>query len=187
VRIAIDIDSTLHHYWDTLAAVAKKRFGVDLPYERQTVWHIDALRPEQVRAAVEETHRPEHIAVAEPYPGAVETVNAWHAAGHFIHITSHRSGEAYAATEQWLQRIGLEYDELYCSDDKVTRAVEIGIDLLIDDKPEDLLRALEAGMTAATIMQPWDTDICAEEDVVCAPDWPTLRERLEPLLQGASR
>src|SRR5258708_1806868 len=43
VRIAIDIDSTLHHYWDTLAAVAKKRFGVDLPYELQTVWEIDSL------------------------------------------------------------------------------------------------------------------------------------------------
>jgi uncharacterized protein len=182
VRIAIDIDSTLHHYWDTLAAVAKRRFGVELPYERQTVWEIDALRPEQVRAAVEETHRPEYIAAAEPYPGAVETINAWRAAGHFIHITSHRRGEAYEATERWLRRIGLEFDELYCSQDKVTHAVEIGIDLLIDDKPSDLLRALEAGMTAATLMHPWDKDICAEEDVICAPDWPTLRDRLAPVL-----
>jgi uncharacterized protein len=182
VRIAIDIDSTLHHYWDTLAAVAKRRFGVDLPYERQTVWEIAALRPEQVRAAVEETHRPQHIAAAEPYPGAVEAINAWHAAGHFIHITSHRRGEAFEATDQWLRRIGLEFDELYCSQDKVTRAIEIGIELLIDDKPSDLLRALEAGITAATLMHPWDQDICAEEDVICAPDWPGLRDRLEPVL-----
>jgi phosphoglycolate phosphatase-like HAD superfamily hydrolase len=182
VRIAIDIDSTLHHYWDTLASVAKRRFGVDLPYERQTVWEIAALRPEQVRAAVEETHRPEHIAAAEPYPGAVETINAWHAAGPFIHITSHRRGEAFEATEQWLRGIGLEFDELRCSQDKVTHAIEIGIELLIDDKPSDLLRALEAGITAATLMHPWDQDICAEEDVICAPDWPALRARLEPVL-----
>ena len=182
MRIALDIDSTLHHYWDTLAAVAKKRFGVDLPYERQTVWEIDSLRPEQVRAAVDETHRPEHIAAAEPYPDAVETINAWHAAGHFIHITSHRRGDAQAATEEWLQRIGLEYDELRCSDDKVSHAVEIGIDVLIDDKPSDLLRALDAGMTVGTIMHPWNADICAEEDVICAPDWSALRERLDPVL-----
>jgi hypothetical protein len=182
VRIAIDIDSTLHHYWDTLAAVAKKRFGVDLPYERQTVWEIDSLRPEQVRAAVDETHRPEHIAVAEPYPEAVETINAWHAAGHFIHITSHRRGDAQAATEEWLRRIGLEYDELRCSEDKVSHAIEIGIDVLIDDKPADMLRALDAGMTVATIMHPWNADICDEEDVICAPDWGALRERLDPIL-----
>ena len=29
-----------------------------------------------------------HILGSEPYPGAVETVRAWHEAGHFIHITS---------------------------------------------------------------------------------------------------
>jgi beta-phosphoglucomutase-like phosphatase (HAD superfamily) len=186
VRIAVDIDSTLHHYWDTLAAVAKRRFGVELPYERQTVWDIDVLRPEQVRAAVEETHRPEHVSAAEPYPGAVETINAWHAAGHFIHVSSHRSGAAYEATRAWLDRIGLEYDELYCSDDKVTHAIEIGIDMLIDDKPADLVRALDAGMAAATLAHPWNREICEEEDIVCAPDWPALRERLAPLLEAGS-
>jgi uncharacterized protein len=182
VRIAVDIDSTLHQYWDTLAAVAKKRFGVDLPYERQTVWDIDVLRPEQVQAAVDETHRPEHIAAAEPYPEAVETLNAWHDAGHFIHVTSHRRGEAYEATQRWLDSIGLRYDELYCSQDKVARAIEIGIDVLIDDKPADLMRAVDAGMTVATLLHPWNAELCAEEDIVCAPDWPALRRKLDPLL-----
>jgi uncharacterized HAD superfamily protein len=179
VRIAVDIDSTLHHYWDTLAAVAKKRFGVELPYERQTVWEIDALRPEQVRAAVAETHRPEHIAAAEPYPEAVATLNAWHDEGHSIHVMTHRSGDAHAATQEWLDSIGLRYDELYCSQDKVAYAIEIGIDLLIDDKPADLIRAVDAGMTAATLQHPWNAEICAEEDIVCAPDWPALRRKLE--------
>jgi hypothetical protein len=186
VRIAVDIDSTLHHYWDTFAAVVKKRFGVELPYERQVVWDIGELRPEQVRAAVEETHRAASVRAARPYPGAVETINAWHAAGHFIHITSHRRGEAYEATREWLDGIGLAYDELYCSEDKVSHAIAIGIDVLIDDKPADLLRALESGMTAATLMHPWNREICEEEDVVCAPDWPALRARLQPLLEGSA-
>jgi uncharacterized protein len=184
VRVAVDIDSTLHHYWDTLAAVVKRRFGVELPYEDQVVWDIDVLRPEQIHAAVEETHRPEHVLAAEPYAGAVETVNGWHAAGHFILITSHRHGAAYEATEQWLDRIGLAYDELHCSGDKVSHAIESGMDLLIDDKPTDLLRAVEAGMTAATLMHPWTREICEEEDIVCAPDWPGLRARLQPVLDG---
>jgi uncharacterized HAD superfamily protein len=183
VRIAIDIDSTLHHYWDQLAAVAKRRFGVDLLYEDQVSWGISLLRPEQVRACVHETHRERHVLAAEPYPGAVEAIARWHAAGHFIHITSHRTTEAQDVTERWLASIEVPYDELYCSFDKLSRCREIGIDVLIDDSPVNLLGAAEAGITPATILHPWNRDLCEEEDIVCAPDWPGLERRLEPLLR----
>ena len=113
MRIAVDIDSTLHHYWDQLAAVARRRFGVDLPYESQLTWRIARLRPEQVHACVAETHREANVLAAEPYPGAVEAIRGWHEAGHFIHVTSHRTTDAHAATARWLERIGLPYDELY--------------------------------------------------------------------------
>jgi uncharacterized protein len=186
VRIAIDIDSTLHHYWDQFEAAAKRRFGVELPYADQ-LWHIDLLRPEQVRACVEETHSDEQILAAEPYPDAVETVRAWKEAGHFIHITSHRHGGAHDATARWLDRIGLPYDELYCSDDKVAHCRAIGIELLIDDSPVNLQAGIDAGLRVATIDHPWNRDICEEEDVICAADWRGLARALEPLLQGAPR
>jgi uncharacterized protein len=182
VRIAVDIDSTLHHYWDQLSAIAKRRFGVDLPYDEQITWEITQLRREQVYVCVEETHREASVLAAEPYPGAVEAIRAWHEAGHFIHVTSHRTAEAHAATERWLARIGLPYDELYCSWDKIARCREIAIDVLIDDSPVNLLKASEVGMTPATILHPWNRELCEEEDILCAPDWPTLARRLEPLL-----
>ena len=50
MNIAIDIDSTLHQYWDQLSAAARRRFGIALPYEDQLSWRITLLRPEQVRA-----------------------------------------------------------------------------------------------------------------------------------------
>jgi beta-phosphoglucomutase-like phosphatase (HAD superfamily) len=181
VRIAIDIDSTLHHYWDQFEEAARRRFGVDLPYHDQP-WEIDRLRPEQVRACVAETHEDDKILAAEPYPGAVETIRAWREAGHFIHITSHRHVEAHGATAAWLERIGLPYDELYCSDDKIARCREIGIDLLIDDSPVNLRAAVDAGIATATLAHPWNRDVCEEEDVLCAPDWTALRDRLEPVL-----
>ena len=129
----------------------------------------------------------EQILAAEPYPGAVETVRAWKEAGHFIHITSHRDTAAHHATERWLEAIGLPYDELYCSWDKVSHAREIGIDLLIDDSPVNLEAALEAGIRGATLSHPWNRDICEEEDIICAPDWPKLARALEPILQGTPR
>jgi hypothetical protein len=187
MRIAIDIDSTLHHYWPLLSAAAKRRFGIELPYDRQFTWAISSLREEQLRVCVQDTHTDEAILAAEPYPHAVDVVNRWHDGGHFIHVTSHRAGGSAPATKAWLDRIGLRYDELYCSYDKVAHAREIGIDVLIDDSPVNIVRALDAGIHAATISHPWNEDVCDEEDVICAPDWPELARRLEPLLGGDRR
>jgi hypothetical protein len=186
VRIALDIDSTLHHYWELLSAAARRRFGIDLPYEEQFDWGITRLRPEQLAACVAETHSAERIAAAEPYPGAVEAVSRWSAAGHFIHVTSHRDISAYKPTEEWLRTIGLPFDDLCCSDDKISRCVELDIDVLIDDSPLNLRRALEHGIAAATIAHPWNRDVCEEEDVIFGDDWPQLERRLRRLLDSAS-
>jgi uncharacterized HAD superfamily protein len=187
MRIAIDIDSTLHHYWDVLSDAAQRRFGVDLPYEEQLTWGITRLKPEQLELVIRETHCEETIFASAPYSGAVETVNRWHSAGHFIHITTHRAPEAHGATARWLEHIGLQYDELYCSDDKVTRCQEIGIDLLIDDSPENLLRAIEAGITTATIAHPWNQDVVEEEGLIAADSWAALATELEARLAPLRR
>ncbi|MCW2995698.1 MAG: hypothetical protein JWQ18_3193 [Conexibacter sp.] len=182
MRIAIDIDSTLHHYWDVLSDAARRRFGIDLPYEEQFDWGITRLKPEQLVCCIDETHCDKAILAGRPYPGAVEAVNAWAEAGHFIHVTTHRSERAHPATEQWLGQIGLRFDELYCSEDKVTRCSEIGIDLLIDDGPHNITGALERGIAVATIRHPWNQDVCETEDVICARDWTELALKLRPLL-----
>jgi hypothetical protein len=185
VRIAIDIDSTLHHYWDQFSAVARERFGADLAYERQVTWGITTLRPEQVAVCIERTHQEDLVLAGIPYPGAVEAVCAWHRAGHFIHITSHRRVDAHGATAQWLERIGLAYDELYCSYDKVARCREIGIELLIDDSPVNLMRAQDCGIAAATIRHPWNEEICDSEGIVNAASWPELAVALGPVLAAS--
>ncbi len=183
MKIAIDIDSTLHHYWDSLSAAAKRRFGVDLPYDDQVTWQIPRLKPEQLRTCIAETHSAEAVLGAEPYPGAVDVVRRWHDAGHWIHVTSHRDGSARDATARWLDRIGLPYDDLHCSWDKIGRAKELGIDVLIDDSPVNLVAAIEAGILAATIAHPWNRDVVEEEDVVAAGDWPELERKLAAFLR----
>lgn len=188
MRIAIDIDSTLHHYWDTLSEIAVRRFGIELPYEEQLTWGITRLKPEQLQICVEESHSDERILAGTPYAGAVEAVRRWHDSdGHFIHVTSHRAPRCASATVQWLQQIGVPFDDVCCSFDKVSRCAELEIDVLIDDSPLNLLAALEHGMAAATIAHPWNRDVCEEENILAASDWPTLACALEPLLSGRSR
>lgn len=184
MRIAIDIDSTLHHYWNLLSEASRGRFGIDLPYEEQQDWGITRLRPDQLHLCIQETHSDEAILAGEPYPGAVETVSRWRETGHFIHVTSHRDPHTRQATARWLEQIGLAYDDLYTAHDKIGRCLELGIELLIDDSPENLAAAIGHGIGVATISHPWNRELCEEEDVICAADWTGLDARLEPLLRG---
>jgi uncharacterized HAD superfamily protein len=184
VRIAIDIDSTLHHHWPLIAAAAKRRYGVELPYEEQFPSAGRRLGEEQLRVCIEDTHSDEAIADARPYAHAVESVNDWYDAGHYIHITSHRAQRSLTATRRWLDDIGLRHHELYCGDDKVARCRQIGIDLLIDDSPNNLLRALDAGILAATLRHPWNEDVRDTPHVISAADWRELARVLGPVLDG---
>jgi uncharacterized HAD superfamily protein len=185
-RIAIDIDSTLHHYWDLLDEVAQRRFGIALPYAEQHTWGITTLDRDQLVECIRETHAEDNILAAEPYPDAVETVAAWSAAGHWIHITSHRAIDAHRPTANWLERIGLPYDDLHCSYDKVTRCVELGIDVLIDDSPVNLERAADEGILGATLIHPWNVDVPDGERIIGATDWAELRAALDRKLRQAA-
>jgi uncharacterized protein len=182
-RIALDIDSTLHHYWDLLDRVSRERFGVALPYETQRDWGITVLRREQLIACVQETHSDENIAAGVPYPDAVETVRDWHEQGHWIHVTSHRPGRSLQATESWLREIGLPFHDLHCSFDKVARCVELGVQVLIDDSPVNIARAREEGIVGATIIHPWNEDLVERDGVIGGRTWRELRANLEPVLR----
>jgi uncharacterized protein len=183
-KIALDIDSTLHHYWDLLERVARERYGVELPYAEQRDWGITVLERDELVRCVEETHSDENIAAAEPYPDAVETVREWHGAGHWIHVTSHRRAATYEATAAWLDRIGMPWDDLHCSFDKVPHCAALGIDVLVDDSPVNIAKARAAGILAATIVHPWNEDLVAEDGVTGARDWTGLRAALAPVLAG---
>jgi hypothetical protein len=182
MRIAIDVDSTLHHYWDVLSEISRRRFGIELPYEEQFTWGITRLRPDQLALCIEESHSDETILAGRPYPGAVETIRAWSEQGHFIHITSHRSNACALATAEWLTQLEIPFDDLCCSYNKVARCVELDIDVLIDDSPLNISAAIECNIATATILHPWNVELCEIEDVIAAPNWTELSRLLAPVL-----
>jgi hypothetical protein len=185
MRIAVDIDSTLHHHWDVLSDISMRRFGVKLPYEEQLTWGHTRLRQEQLEVCVRESHSDERILAGVPYPGAVEAIRAWHTRGHFVQVLSQPETESIhprRATASWLQAIGLPFDDLQCPTERVKLCLLEGIELLIDDSPLSIAGALERGIAAATITHPWNEEVCEEEDVICARDWYELARLLEPVV-----
>ena len=99
-------------------------------------------------------------------------------------MTSHRAVTTRAATERWLERIGMPCDDLHCSYDKVSRCVELGIDVLVDDSPVNLAAARDAGIVAAMIVHPWNEHLVAEGAVIGGRDWLELERNLEPVPAG---
>jgi FMN phosphatase YigB (HAD superfamily) len=185
MRIAVDIDSTLHDYWGVLSEISVRRFGVKLPYEEQLTWGLTRLRPEQLALCVKESHSDERILAGVPYPGAVEAVRGWRERGHSVYVASNRHSDCREATAAWLAAIGLPFDDLLCSAQKLERCLELGVELLVDDSPMSILGALDHGIVAATIVHPWNEEVCEEEDVICARAWHELARALEPVLEGA--
>jgi len=115
--------------------------------------------------------------------GAAEAVRRWHEAGHWIHVTSHRRDSCAPATKDWLEVREIPYHDLHCSFDKITRCVELGIDLLVDDSPVNISRARQEGMLAATIIHPWNKSLVGEDGVIAAETW----AELEPLVDERLR
>lgn len=181
-RIALDIDSTLHHYWELLERIAMERYQVALSYADQRDWGITELDRDQLIACVEETHSDANIEGAVPYEGAAEAVRRWHEAGHWIHVSSHRRDACAPATHRWLEATGIPYDDLHCSFDKISRCVELDIDVLVDDSPVNLARAREHGILGATLIHPWNEELVGAEGVIGADDWPELERRIDAAL-----
>ena len=80
----------------------------------------------------------------------------------------------------------MPYDDLHCSFDKVTRCAELGIDVLVDDSPVNIVRAREAGIVPATILHPWNREVVERDGVIGADDWVELKAKLEPVLGRAA-
>lgn len=181
--VAIDVDSTLHDYWLQFRSIAATLHGVDLPYEDQKSWSVDALTPEQLNAVISATHSEQQIAAAIPYAGAADAIQSWRDAGHQILISTHRDEAAHEATASWLQSHDIPYDQLRCGWMKVEHCQQVGAELLIDDSPANLVAALEVGIAAATIRHPWNEALLGTEPAIHAGrDWYELADALAPTL-----
>jgi hypothetical protein len=98
-------------------------------------------------------------------------------------VTSHRRPSTYDATAAWLDAIGMPWDDLHCSFDKVPRCAELGIHVLVDDSPVNIARAREVGIVAATIVHPWNEELVDRDGVIGARDWRGLKAALDPVLE----
>lgn len=152
----IDIDNTLWQFSDALY-VELKKINVDCATPDQwdlfNIWeHYCSF--EEFIAVINTIHCNQDSHHYRPYPEAQRFLSTLRGSGFHVIIASHRTPESTAPTERWLARHGLLYDELHLSYDKTVLFPDA--DIVVDDLPRTLEKAVEQGALAAGLQFPWN-------------------------------
>ncbi|MCK9275572.1 MAG: hypothetical protein M0P57_10845 [Syntrophales bacterium] len=157
-KAIIDIDNTLWQFSDALYLELKKlNSNCSTPDQwcNFNVWE-QYCSFEDFIAIINMIHHNQDSEQYRPYPEAQKFLTTLKNNGFQVIIASHRTPETAAPTERWLVRHGLPYDELHLSYDKTILFPEA--DIVVDDLPRTLEKAVKNGIPAAGLLFPWNKE-----------------------------
>ena len=166
--LGVDVDSTV---WDLTAWVCQAVLDVTgerLDPEMITSWtHVlEAYGESAAMEIYTQALAPHHVREREPYPGASEVLRQlqeeWGIEIHFI--THNWDPEAMRPhLEPWLkEHFGPHVGLTVTTEDKLGILRDLGAFGMVDDRPETIASVAEAGLWAATKIQPWNRSLVAE-------------------------
>lgn len=152
----IDIDNTLWQFSDAFYLALKKvneNFPTPDQWTTSDIWKGHCTIADFL-AAISAVHHDQDSDRYEPYPESRNFLSSLKAHGFHIIIASHRVPATRPPTERWLARHKLPYDELHLSLDKTV--LFPGADIVVDDAPQTLQKALASGALGAGLLCPWN-------------------------------
>lgn len=152
----VDIDNTLWQFSDAFYLELKK-INPDFPtpdrWCTRDIWEGYCSFKAFI-AAIHRIHHRQDSDSHQPYAEARDFLLSLRTHGFHIIIASHRTPETSPPTERWLARHGLPYDELHLSLDKTVLFPRA--DVVVDDSPPTLEKAVEHGLLATGLLFPWN-------------------------------
>jgi hypothetical protein len=146
---------------------------------------LDTYGEEITTTIFEHVFDPARIREWQPYPGASKVLRALQEErGLKIHFVTHNDAEVMTPHLQpWLTtHFGPGVGLTVTREDKLGVLEELGAFGLIDDRPDTIGRAADAGLWAATKIQPWNRDLVARRnDVHGFSHWLEVWDLLPPL------
>jgi len=153
----IDIDNTLWQFCDAFY-VELRKINKDYPTpEDWTLFDIweGYCSEQEFYGAVNAIHMKQDSDNFQPYPEAKGFLSILKQNDFHITIASHRSPEYMAQTERWLKKHGLVYDDIHLSYHK-TKLFNAETNVVVDDAPQVLEKAVENGALATGLLFPWN-------------------------------
>ncbi len=175
--LGVDVDSTVWDMDDGIRAAVFAITGEPLTVPSETwIQLLDHYGDEVTTRIFEHVHAPDSISRREPYPHACETLRRiQEERGLHVHFITRNwdSGSLLPHLRPWLRRhFGPQVDVTVVTGDKLPVLRELDAFGMIDDRPDTLQRAAEAGLWTAAKLQPWNRDLIdARGDIVGFEDW----------------
>jgi uncharacterized HAD superfamily protein len=150
MKLGIDIDGVLADFMGGFSALTEQEFGIKLPQPWQTYdWHKDnGVTPEQTNYLWELIKSGPFYGTLMPLPGAldaIERLNKLSLKDHDIYFITSRNGTLTKFwTEMWLKFHGMDMPTVLLTKDKGAAAKALGLDVFVDDKPENNLDVIDA-------------------------------------------
>jgi len=162
--LGVDVDSTV---WDLAAWVCEALLevtGERLDPEACTTWtHVlDAYGEEAAMEIYTYALSPYRVHEREPYPGSARVLCGLQERGVRIHFITH-NWDPKAMTphlEPWLkEHFGADISLTVTTEDKLGVLHALSAFGMVDDRPETIARVADAGLWAATLIQPWNREL----------------------------
>jgi beta-phosphoglucomutase-like phosphatase (HAD superfamily) len=178
LTLVLDVDSTIWNTGARVHEVVLETTGEALDLEAVSTWTqiLDAYGEEATTEIFERVLSPERVHEREPYPGSAEVLrHLQEERGVSIHFLTrnHDPGAMAPHLEPWLkEHFGPGVGLTVTSGDKLDVLQRLGAFGLIDDRPEILGRAADAGLWTAARIQPWNRELlAARPEVRGFSDW----------------
>lgn len=188
LTLGLDVDSTV---WDLTAWVCEAVLdvtGENLKPEECTTWtHVlDAYGEPATMEIYTRSLSPERVREREPYPGSAEVLRyLQEERGVKVHFITHNwDPEAMTPSlEPWLkQHFGSEVGLTVTTEDKLGILEELGAFGMVDDRPGTIERVADAGLWAATMLQPWNRELVVDHPKIMGfENWIEVPDLLPPL------
>ncbi len=179
-KAIIDIDNTLWQFCDAFyEELIKVNANFPTPdfWTRWDIWE-GYCSEDDFNRAINTIHANQDSERYQPYAEARGFLLTLKQNGYHITIASHRSPDYRKQTEKWLKRHGLFYDYLHLSNNK-TDLFSTLTDVVVDDSPLVLEKAVERGAFASGLLFPWNK--------ACSGNGFRLCRNLNEILDGILR
>ena len=152
----IDIDNTLWQFCDAFYLELTK---INRAFPPPDLWSTPEFwegycSESDFMASINHIHYNQDSGQYHPYPEAKGFLSALREKDFHIVLASHRLADTRHSTESWLKRHELPYDELHLSFDKTVLFNRA--DVVVDDIPFTLKKAVECGALGAGLIFPWN-------------------------------
>jgi hypothetical protein len=189
--LGLDVDSTIWNLTAWICEAVRDVTGEELDPESCTTWtHVlEAYGEEAAMEIYTRALLPERVRERDPYPGSTEVLRDLQEQGIKIHFITH-NWDPEAMTphlESWLKKhFGPNIGLTVTTEDKLGILDSLGAFGMVDDRPDTIARVADAGLWAATMIQPWNRELVARRSNIHGfESWHEVPDLLPPLPNGA--